>query len=76
GFSGELAFAANWGTNTSNEMRVTANQALIVSIGQSIAGETSVTPFPVTATDSAHATDPACAGCHSQLDPLKQYFRQ
>jgi hypothetical protein len=76
GFSGELAFASNWGTNTSNEMRVTANQALIVSIGQSIAGETSVTPFPVTATDSAHATDPACAGCHSQLDPLKQYFRQ
>jgi len=76
GFSGTLAFAANWGTNTSNEARVTANQALIVSIGQSIAGENAVTPFPVNSTDSAHATDPACQGCHSQLDPLKQFFRQ
>ena len=76
GFSGTLAFAANWGTNSSNEARVTANQALIVALGQSIAGDTTVVPFPVTATDSAHATDPACAGCHAQLDPMKQYFRQ
>jgi len=76
GFSSTLAFAANWGTNSSNEARVTANQALIVAIGQSIAGDTTVTPFPVNATDSLHATDPACAGCHLQLDPLKQYFRQ
>lgn len=76
GFASTLAFAANWGTNASNEARVTANQALIVAIGQSIAGETAVTPFPVNATDAAHATEPACAGCHIQLDPLKQYFRQ
>jgi hypothetical protein len=76
GFFGTLAFDANWGTNTSNEARVTANQTLIVSTGQSIAGENAIVTFPVNATDSAHASNSACTGCHSQLDPFKQYFRQ
>lgn len=76
GFTGTFAFAANWGTNSSNEARVTANQALIVAIGTSIAGENTTAPFPVNAVDGAHASDPACAGCHNQLDPMKQYFRQ
>lgn len=76
GFSGTLAFAANWATNVSNESRVTANQALIVAIGQSINGEANITQFPVNATDADHAANPACAGCHQQLDPLKQYLRQ
>ncbi len=76
GFTGTFAFATNWGTNSSNEARVTANQALIVAIGQSIAGENSTSLFPVNAVDSMHASDPACAGCHNQLDPMKQYFRQ
>jgi hypothetical protein len=76
GFASTLAFAANWATNASNEARVTANQALIVAIGQSILGETVTAPFPVNAVDADHAANPACAGCHRQLDPLKQYFRQ
>lgn len=76
GYTGTFAFAANWGTNSSNEARVTANQALIVAIGMSIAGENTVAPFPVNAVDSMHASDQACAGCHNQLDPYKQYFRQ
>ncbi|HEY0254218.1 MAG TPA: hypothetical protein VGC41_21970, partial [Kofleriaceae bacterium] len=76
GFSGTMAFATNWATNSSNEARVTANQALIVAIGTSIAGENTTTPFPVNAVDSDHASDAACAGCHNQLDPMKQYFRQ
>jgi hypothetical protein len=76
GFLGTLAFAANWGTNASNEARVTANQSLIVGIGRSINGETALAHFPVNTTDAAHASDPACAGCHSQLDPYKQFFRQ
>jgi hypothetical protein len=76
GFFGTLAFAANWGTNASNEARVTANQSLIVALGLSINPSTGIVKFPVTATDSAHATDPACAGCHSMLDPYKQFFRQ
>ncbi|MEO8874194.1 MAG: hypothetical protein ABI461_01300 [Polyangiaceae bacterium] len=76
GFFGTPGFDANWATNSSNEARVTANQALIVSIGQSIDGENTLVNFPVNASDADHASNPACAGCHSQLDPFKQYFRQ
>ena len=76
GFFGTPAFDTNWGTNFTNEMRVTANQALIVAIGLSINGENSQAMFPVTATESDHASNPACTGCHSQLDPYKQFFRQ
>lgn len=76
GFFGTLAFDTNWGTNVTNEARVTANQSLIVAIGQSINGEDTIVHFPVDATDGAHATNPACTGCHAQLDPFKQYFRQ
>lgn len=76
-FFGTLAFAANWGTNVTNEDRVTANQSLIVGIGQSIAGDQStIAMFPVNATDQDHATNPACQACHVQLDPYKQFFRQ
>ncbi len=76
GFFGTPAFDANWGTNFTNEMRVSANQALIVAIGLSINGENSQVMFPVTATEADHASNPACTGCHSQLDPYKQFFRQ
>ena len=70
------AFVANWGTNNTNEMRVTANQALIVAEGQSIQSEDTIVNFPVDATDASHASNPACTGCHNQLDPFKQFFRQ
>ncbi len=76
GYFGTLAFDANWGTNSSNEARVTANQTLIVATGTSILGENVIVPFPVNATDAMHASNPACAGCHGQLDPFKQFFRQ
>ena len=76
GYFGTLAFDANWGTNSSNEARVTANQALIVGIGQSINGENVTVSFPMNSNDTQHAANPACTGCHSQVDPLKQYFRQ
>jgi hypothetical protein len=76
GFFGTLAFDANWGTNSGNEARVTANQTLIVATGASILGEDTIVKFPVNATDADHASNPACAVCHNQLDPFKQYFRQ
>ncbi len=76
GFFGTLAFDANWGTNATNEGRVTANQSLIVAIGQSIDGEGTLVPFPVNTADANHASNPACQGCHSKLDPYKQFFRQ
>jgi hypothetical protein len=76
GFFGTPAFAANWTSNAGNESRVTANQTLIVSIGRSINGENVIAQFPINSSDAAHASDMACQGCHGQLDPLKQYFRQ
>jgi len=76
GFLGTLAFAANWGTNVSNQARVTANQTLIVALGQSIIPAAAIAPAPVSASDAEHSTDPACAGCHAVLDPLRQFFRQ
>lgn len=75
GFYGTLAFNTNWGTNVTNEARVTANQALIVGIGKSIDGEGQDAKFPVDATDADHAANPACQACHIQLDPYKQFFR-
>ena len=76
GFAGTMAFASNWGTNAGNEARVTANQMLIVGIGRSINDDGTIAKFPVNATDAAHASDPACQGCHAQLDPMKQFIRQ
>ncbi len=76
GFFGTLAFDANWPTNLANEGRVTANQALIVALGLSIADEDTIQNFPVNARDRDHSADPDCAGCHSQLDPYKQFFRR
>jgi hypothetical protein len=76
GFFGTPAFAVNWGTNAANDGRVTANQVAIVALGQSIAGENALVNFPVNATDADHAENPACKGCHIQLDPFKTFFRQ
>ncbi len=75
GFFGTLAFATNWATNAANDARVTANQALIVALGAAATGDAAAN-FPLNPSDSEHANNPACTGCHSQLDPLKQYFRQ
>lgn len=76
GFSGTIAFQVNWPTNTGNSARVTANQSLIVALGQSIAGESTLSLFPADADDSDHAGNPACKGCHAQIDPFRNFFRQ
>ncbi len=75
GFMGTLAFAANWGTNAGNSARVTANQSLIVAIGRSINGQ-GAPAGSVEGLDAQHASSPECAGCHAQLDPYRQFFRQ
>jgi hypothetical protein len=76
GFSGTLAFQANWPSNAANEARVTANQTLIVAIGRSINPTNVKARFGVNDTDAMHASSASCKGCHSRLDPLKQYVRQ
>jgi hypothetical protein len=75
GFYTTPAFLALWNTNDSNQHRVTANQTLLVALGQSMTPENSITPFSTTGLDSAHAVNGTeCYGCHKILDPLRQFW--
>jgi hypothetical protein len=76
GFFSTPAFFANWQTNTSNQMRVTLNQTLIVSLGQDVNGtDGTVAPGdPPPGLDTAHAGAAECAFCHRSLDPLRSIF--
>jgi hypothetical protein len=76
GFFSTPAFFANWQTNTSNQMRVTLNQALIVALGASVDG-TDSTPAPgdpPPGLDANHAASADCYFCHKTLDPLRSIF--
>ncbi len=76
GFFSTPAFFANWPTNQSNQMRVTANQALIVATGTQVDGTEPYT-LPLAAAldaglDEEHAQPgTACFGCHQILDPTR-----
>ena len=73
GFFTTPAFGANWPTNTSNQMRVTLNQILIVTTGMAVDGN-DVTTMPPTTTgmDLTHAQEGSpCFGCHQTLDPTR-----
>jgi hypothetical protein len=72
GFFTTPAFAANWPTNTSNQMRVTVNQSLIVATGTAIDGTDMTSPPTTPGLDAAHsAPGSPCFGCHQQLDPTR-----
>ena len=71
GFFSTPAFAANWQTNTSNMMRVTTNQALIVGLGSSIDGTDMTLPPTTPGLDTTHADQAACYTCHRLLDPTR-----
>jgi hypothetical protein len=72
GFVSTPAFAANWPTNRSNQMRVTANQALIVATGADVDGTDRTQPPTTPGLDRAHAAAaPVCMSCHQQLDPTR-----
>jgi hypothetical protein len=76
GFFSTPAFFANWQTNTSNQMRVTLNQTLIVALGSSVDGtDPTTTPgMPPPGLDTAHASSGECFSCHQTLDPLRSIF--
>ncbi len=74
GFFSTPAFFANWHTNTSNQMRVTMNQALIVALGAAVDGTDGTHPTSTPGLDGAHAGDPACVSCHQTLDPTRSVF--
>jgi hypothetical protein len=72
GFFSTPAFHANWPTNTSNQMRVTANQTLIVALGEGIDGQDPTIPGSTPGLDETHAAPgSACFGCHQLLDPMR-----
>jgi hypothetical protein len=74
GFFSTPAFFANWQTNTSNQMRVTMNQTLIVALGAQVDGSNLTIPPTTPGLDTAHTNAAACLGCHSELDPLRSIF--
>jgi len=74
GFFSTPAFFANWQTNTSNQMRVTLNQTLIVALGAQVDGTDATVPATTPGLDRDHATSAACVACHQTLDPLRSIF--
>lgn len=71
GFFSTPAFFANWQTNTSNQMRVTINQTLIVATGASVDGTDTTVPASTPGLDAVHAPDGECFRCHQTLDPTR-----
>jgi hypothetical protein len=76
GFFTTPAFFANWQTNTSNQMRVTLNQTLVVALGAQVDGSDSTVTAgdPPPGLDTTHAGAGACKACHQTLDPLRSIF--
>ena len=74
GFFSTPAFFANWQTNTSNQMRVTMNQTLIVALGAQVDGLDPTVPPSTPGLDTVHASQAACTECHRTLDPLRSIF--
>jgi len=76
GFFSTPAFFANWQTNTSNQMRVTLNQTLVVALGAQVDGSdtTQTAGNPPPGLDTTHASAGACKLCHQTLDPLRSIF--
>ncbi len=75
GFYTTPAYLAIWNTNDSNQHRVTANQTLLIALGQSFTSANAITPFSTTGLDNAHSVSGSeCLACHQGLDPLRQFW--
>jgi hypothetical protein len=75
GFYTTPAFLALWNTNDSNQHRVTANQTLLIALGQSFTAADTIIPLSSTGLDNAHAVDGSeCYGCHKSLDPMREFW--
>lgn len=70
------AFMATFTTNDSNKHRVTANQTLLIALGEALTSENSITPVSTVGLEPEHSpsSNPQCYGCHKILDPLKQFW--
>ena len=77
GFFSTMAFLAKWLTNSSNQMRVTANQTLIGALGMNFDGGDVTVPITNVPSDAQHAAPgTACYSCHKNLDPMRVFFQQ
>ena len=77
GFFNSPAFLYNWETNTSNQFRITANEALIVAISKTFeVGD--ITAVNHTNGLAQNHVDPEteCYSCHQRLDPMRNVFRK
>jgi len=75
GFYTTPAFLALWNNNDSNQHRVTANQTLLVALGQSFTSADAIVPLSAAGLDNAHAVGTSeCYGCHKSLDPMCQFW--
>jgi hypothetical protein len=75
GFFTTPAYLALWSTNNSNQHRVTANQTLLVALGQSFTPDNLLMPLSTTALDAQHSvTGTDCYGCHKNLDPMRLFW--
>jgi hypothetical protein len=75
GFYTTPAYLALWNTNDSNQHRVTANQTLLVALGQALSSANSIVPLSMPGLDNAHSVaGTECYGCHKLLDPLRQFW--
>ncbi|MEN0063351.1 MAG: hypothetical protein AAGA48_14460 [Myxococcota bacterium] len=76
GFFMAPAFLAAWETNDDNSFRVTTNQALIAALGTQFDAEDVTLPLGDEGLADDHAApDTACYGCHKNLDPMRNYFK-
>ncbi|MEO0600614.1 MAG: hypothetical protein AAF211_04205 [Myxococcota bacterium] len=76
GFFTSPAFLATWETNDDNSFRVITNQALIVGLGIQFDSEDTTLPLGDEGLADEHAAPgTACYGCHKNLDPMRNYFR-
>jgi hypothetical protein len=71
GFFSTPAFFANWQTNSSNQMRVTAQQTLIVATGAAVGLDDESQSPSTPGLDAVHAGVGTCYGCHRTLDPTR-----
>jgi hypothetical protein len=74
GFFTTPPYLALWSTNDSNQHRVTANQTLLVALGQSFASSSTIIPSASFGLDQEHVADAECHGCHKSLDPMRQFW--
>jgi hypothetical protein len=71
GFFSTPAFFANWQTNTSNQMRVTMNQSLIVATGAQVDGTDTTMPTSTPGLDAGSRRAARLRFCHRTLDPTR-----